>query len=40
MTRTKVTARRNNGPKVFVPRPQGGPNIREPRAGDNHGKEN
>ena len=39
MARTKITARRkdraNFGPKIFVPRPQGGPNIRKLRAGDN-----
>ena len=34
MARTKVTARRNDGPKIFVPRPQGGPNIGQLRAGD------
>ena len=34
MARTKVTARRNDGPKVFVPKPQGGPNFRQLRAGD------
>ena len=34
MTRTKVTARRYDGPKIFVPRPQGGPNVRQLRAGD------
>ena len=34
MVRTKVTARRNDGPKIFVPRPQRGPKIRELRAGD------
>ena len=34
MTRTKITARRNEDPKIFLLRPQGGPNIRQPRAGD------
>ena len=35
MARTKVIPRRkNDGPKIFVPRPQGGPNIRELRARD------
>ena len=34
MARTKVTARRNDGPKIFVPRPQGGPNIGQLRAGN------
>ena len=34
MARTKTTPSRNNGPTIFVPRPQGGPNIRELRAGD------
>ena len=34
MVRTKVTARQNDGPKIFVPRPQRGPNIRQLRAGD------
>ena len=34
MAKTKITARRNDGPKIFVPRPQGGPNIRQLRAGD------
>ena len=34
MGRTKVTPRRNDAPTIFVPRPQGGRNIRELRAGD------
>ena len=34
MTRTKVTPRWNDNPTIFVPRPQGGPNIRELRARD------
>ena len=34
MARTKVTVRRNDAPKIFVPRPQGEPNIRQLRAGD------
>ena len=34
MARAKVTARWNDGPKIFVPRPQGGPNIRQLRARD------
>ena len=34
MVRTKITARRNDGPTIFVPRPQGGLNIRQVRAGD------
>ena len=35
MARTKITPRRKNDrPKIFVPRPQEGPNIRELRAGD------
>ena len=34
MARTKATPRRNDEPTIFVPRPQGGPNIRELRAGD------
>ena len=34
MARTKVTPRRNYAPKIFVPRPQEGPNLRELRAGD------
>ena len=33
MARTKVPARRNDGPTIFVLRPQGGPTIRELRAG-------
>ena len=27
MARTKTTPRRDDGPTIFVPRPQGGPNI-------------
>ena len=34
MARTKTTPRRDDGPTIFVPRPQGGPNIRQLRAGD------
>ena len=34
MARTKITARRNDDPKIFVPRLQGGSNIRQLRAGD------
>ena len=34
MARTKVTPRRNDGPTIFVPRPQGGPNIRELTPGE------
>ena len=34
MARTKVPARRNDGPTIFVPTQQGGPNIRVLRAGD------
>ena len=34
MAKTKVTPRQNDAPTIFVPRPQGGPNIRELRAGD------
>ena len=34
MARAKVTARRNDGPTIFVQRPQGGPNIRQLRAED------
>ena len=34
MARTKTTSRPNDGPKLFVPKPQGGPNIRQLRAGD------
>ena len=34
MARTKATPRRDDGPRIFVPRPQGGPKFRELRAGD------
>ena len=34
MARIKITARRNDGPTILVPRPQGGPNIRQLIAGD------
>ena len=35
MARKKVTPRqKSDGPTIFVPRPQGGPNIRELRVGD------
>ena len=34
MARTKTTPGRDDGRKIFAPRPQGGPNIRQLRAGD------
>ena len=34
MARTNVPPRRKKGPKIFVPKPQGGPNIRELKARD------
>ena len=34
MARTKTIPIQDDGPRIFVPRPQGGSNIRELRAGD------
>ena len=40
MARTKATARRNDGPTIFVPRPQGDQTSECLEPETNHGKEN